>query len=180
MAGVCGNSGGHRNGHNSVMDYLYHPQAPLPPPSHPLPPQNTLNLPQPLPPQPPPPPAQPAMAPFSNGLSVVNGPARMATDMNGNQPLPPPATSSSSVDKVADTSRRRRIASRWVRAGSSSTSDIPGIMVFYPELHDMDNFSDYVQYMEEQGAHEAGLAKVRWSFLEVLRPDQFGFFEFLN
>lgn len=35
-----------------------------------------------------------------------------------------------------------------------------GIMTFYPTLEEFKNFSRYVAYIESQGAHKAGLAKV--------------------
>lgn len=35
-----------------------------------------------------------------------------------------------------------------------------GIMTFYPSVEEFNNFSRYVAYMESQGAHRAGLAKV--------------------
>lgn len=35
-----------------------------------------------------------------------------------------------------------------------------GIMTFYPTVEEFKNFSRYVAYMESQGAHKAGLAKV--------------------
>lgn len=34
------------------------------------------------------------------------------------------------------------------------------IMVFRPTLEEMKDFSKYIEYMESQGAHLAGLAKV--------------------
>lgn len=43
-------------------------------------------------------------------------------------------------------------------------SDTPisrGIMTFYPTVEEFKNFSRYIAYMESQGAHKAGLAKVR-------------------
>ena len=44
-----------------------------------------------------------------------------------------------------------------VELGSTS---IPKILVFRPTLEEMKDFSKYLEYMESQGAHEAGLAKV--------------------
>jgi hypothetical protein len=35
------------------------------------------------------------------------------------------------------------------------------IMVFHPTLAEMHDFSKYIEYMESQGAHHAGIAKVR-------------------
>lgn len=35
-----------------------------------------------------------------------------------------------------------------------------GIMTFYPSAEEFKNFSRYIAYMESQGAHKAGLAKV--------------------
>lgn len=37
---------------------------------------------------------------------------------------------------------------------------LPRIMVFRPTWEEFKDFSKYVQYMESQGAHKAGLAKV--------------------
>lgn len=35
-----------------------------------------------------------------------------------------------------------------------------GIMTFHPTTEEFQNFSRYIAYMEYQGAHQAGLAKV--------------------
>lgn len=35
------------------------------------------------------------------------------------------------------------------------------IMTFYPTMEEFRNFSRYIAYIESQGAHRAGLAKVR-------------------
>lgn len=43
-------------------------------------------------------------------------------------------------------------------------SDMPvsrGIMTFYPTIEEFKNFNRYIAYMESQGAHKAGMAKVR-------------------
>ena len=37
---------------------------------------------------------------------------------------------------------------------------IPKIMVFRPTYEEFKDFSKYIEYMESQGAHKAGLAKV--------------------
>lgn len=37
---------------------------------------------------------------------------------------------------------------------------IPNIQVFKPTYEEFKNFSKYIEYMESQGAHKAGLAKV--------------------
>ena len=34
------------------------------------------------------------------------------------------------------------------------------VMVFRPTMHEFKNFSKYIQYMESQGAHKAGVAKI--------------------
>lgn len=47
-----------------------------------------------------------------------------------------------------------------VTVGPGSTSSVPKIMVFRPTLEEMGDFSRYLEYMESQGAHKAGLAKV--------------------
>uniref|UniRef100_A0A0K8VTF9 [histone H3]-trimethyl-L-lysine(9) demethylase n=2 Tax=Bactrocera TaxID=47832 RepID=A0A0K8VTF9_BACLA len=43
---------------------------------------------------------------------------------------------------------------------SSSSVDVPRIMVFRPTWEEFKNFPKYIAYMESQGAHKAGLAKV--------------------
>lgn len=45
-------------------------------------------------------------------------------------------------------------------ATTNSSGPIPKIMVFRPSMEDMDNFPKFIAYMESQGAHKAGLAKV--------------------
>ncbi|TMS09930.1 Lysine-specific demethylase 4A [Larimichthys crocea] len=35
-----------------------------------------------------------------------------------------------------------------------------GIMTFYPTMEEFKNFSRYMAYVESQGAHKAGLAKI--------------------
>lgn len=47
-----------------------------------------------------------------------------------------------------------------VTVGPGSTSSVPKIMVFRPTLEEMGDFSKYLEYMESQGAHKAGLAKI--------------------
>ena len=42
----------------------------------------------------------------------------------------------------------------------SLATEVPKIMVFRPTLEEMKDFSGYIAYMESQGAHKAGLAKV--------------------
>lgn len=37
---------------------------------------------------------------------------------------------------------------------------VPQIMVFRPTWDEFKDFSTYVQYIEDQGAHKAGIAKV--------------------
>ncbi|CAN8010131.1 unnamed protein product [Ixodes pacificus] len=44
--------------------------------------------------------------------------------------------------------------------GVGSSSGIPKIMVFRPTLAEMNDFSQYLEHMESQGAHKAGLAKI--------------------
>lgn len=41
-----------------------------------------------------------------------------------------------------------------------ASQDYPEIMVFRPTWDEFKDFSKYVEYMETQGAHKAGLAKV--------------------
>ena len=40
------------------------------------------------------------------------------------------------------------------------------IPVFYPTMEEFKNFPNYIDYMESQGAHKAGLAKVNGFFLK--------------
>lgn len=47
----------------------------------------------------------------------------------------------------------------------NSSEEIPRIKVFRPTLEEMKDFSKYIEFMEESGAHEAGLAKVRTSLV---------------
>lgn len=42
----------------------------------------------------------------------------------------------------------------------SRPASMPKIMVFYPTLEEMKDFAAYIEYMESQGAHHAGLAKI--------------------
>lgn len=41
-----------------------------------------------------------------------------------------------------------------------SKNEEPRIMVFRPTMSEFKNFNNYIAYMEEQGAHRAGVAKV--------------------
>ncbi|XP_067137574.1 lysine-specific demethylase 4A-like isoform X2 [Centruroides vittatus] len=41
-----------------------------------------------------------------------------------------------------------------------TSSGIPRIMVFQPNLEEMKDFPKYIEYMESKGAHKAGLAKI--------------------
>ena len=43
---------------------------------------------------------------------------------------------------------------------SSGGRNIPRIMVFRPTMEEFTNFSKYIEYIESQGAHKAGVAKV--------------------
>ena len=45
---------------------------------------------------------------------------------------------------------------------------INGIMVFYPTMEEFRDFYKFVTYMESQGAHEMGVAKVLEYFPNVL------------
>lgn len=47
-----------------------------------------------------------------------------------------------------------------IMESSSGGNNIPKIMVFRPTIEEFKDFSEYVKYMESQGAHKAGLAKV--------------------
>lgn len=42
----------------------------------------------------------------------------------------------------------------------SPNTEVPRIMVFRPTWDEFKDFKTYVAYMESQGAHKAGLAKV--------------------
>ena len=43
---------------------------------------------------------------------------------------------------------------------SSGGSTLPKIMTFRPTMEEFKDFAKYIKYMESQGAHKAGLAKV--------------------
>lgn len=43
------------------------------------------------------------------------------------------------------------------------------IMTFYPTMEEFRNFSRYIAYIESQGAHRAGLAKVGSRNVNLLR-----------
>ena len=44
---------------------------------------------------------------------------------------------------------------------SSGGNNTPKIMVFRPTWEEFKDFKKYIAYLESQGAHKAGLAKVR-------------------
>ena len=44
---------------------------------------------------------------------------------------------------------------------SSGGQGMPKIMVFRPTMEEFKNFSKYIDYIESQGAHKAGIAKVK-------------------
>lgn len=48
------------------------------------------------------------------------------------------------------------------RMATDTASQIPGsrIMTFHPSKEEFKDFSRYIAYMESQGAHKAGMAKV--------------------
>lgn len=48
-----------------------------------------------------------------------------------------------------------------------SQAQIPKIQVFRPTWEEFKHFDKYVEYMESQGAHKAGLAKVRYFFNNI-------------
>lgn len=48
-----------------------------------------------------------------------------------------------------------------------TSNGLPRIMVFRPTWEEFKDFDKYVQYMESQGAHKAGLAKVSLPLLYV-------------
>ena len=54
-------------------------------------------------------------------------------------------------------SQRRR---REFAADMDRNQPIGEIMVFHPTLDEMKDFSAYIEYMESQGAHRLGIAKV--------------------
>ncbi|XP_060723132.1 lysine-specific demethylase 4A isoform X2 [Tachysurus vachellii] len=45
-------------------------------------------------------------------------------------------------------------------ASDSQSSSSKGIMTFYPTMEEFKNFNRYIAYIESQGAHRAGLAKI--------------------
>jgi len=47
-----------------------------------------------------------------------------------------------------------------ILAMMSSYMNTPRIMVFRPTIEEFKNFPDYIAYMESEGAHKAGIAKV--------------------
>ena len=53
-------------------------------------------------------------------------------------------------------SERREMASE-----SETLNPSARIMTFYPTVEEFRNFSRYIAYSESQGAHRAGLAKVK-------------------
>uniref|UniRef100_A0A671L0I0 [histone H3]-trimethyl-L-lysine(9) demethylase n=1 Tax=Sinocyclocheilus anshuiensis TaxID=1608454 RepID=A0A671L0I0_9TELE len=48
----------------------------------------------------------------------------------------------------------------WLAKMASDTLISRGIMTFYPTIEEFKNFNRYIAYMESQGAHKAGLAKI--------------------
>ena len=50
---------------------------------------------------------------------------------------------------------------------SSGGSNIPKIMTFRPTMEEFKDFAKYMDYIESQGAHKAGLAKVSPSSQEM-------------
>lgn len=44
-----------------------------------------------------------------------------------------------------------------------SYTHTPRIKVFRPSIEDFKDFSKYISYMESEGAHRAGIAKVRYT-----------------
>ena len=49
---------------------------------------------------------------------------------------------------------------QFTMESSSGGTQIPRIMVFRPTMEEFKDFNKYILYMESQGAHKAGLAKV--------------------
>lgn len=45
-------------------------------------------------------------------------------------------------------------------ADDKTLNGTPKIMVFHPTFEEFKDFSKYIEYIESQGAHKAGLAKV--------------------
>lgn len=45
---------------------------------------------------------------------------------------------------------------------------IPRIQVFRPTYEEFKDFANYILYMEERGAHKAGLAKVTFMYLSMI------------
>ena len=50
---------------------------------------------------------------------------------------------------------------------SSGGSNIPKIMVFRPTMEEFKDFAKYITYIESQGAHKAGIAKVIYKLIYI-------------
>lgn len=61
--------------------------------------------------------------------------------------------------------RERPSTFKMASDGVSQSSGSKKIMTFYPTVEEFKNFSRYIAYMESQGAHRAGLAKVSYTYL---------------
>ena len=48
-----------------------------------------------------------------------------------------------------------------------SSDSVPKIMVFRPTMDEFKDFHRYVDYIEQLGAHKAGIAKVRLLLFDV-------------
>jgi len=48
---------------------------------------------------------------------------------------------------------------------SSGGHIVPKIMTFRPTMDEFKDFSRYIEYIEENGGHRAGVCKVKWNLL---------------
>lgn len=80
---------------------------------------------------------------------------------NGDAPAGPhPLSDSASLQDAPSPADATSPAARREMEGTFYRED-GGVMVFKPTLDDMRDFPRYIEYMEEQGAHLDGIAKVR-------------------
>ena len=52
---------------------------------------------------------------------------------------------------------------------SSGGHIVPKIMTFRPTMDEFKDFSRYIEYIEENGGHRAGVCKVRWNLFTKLQ-----------
>lgn len=61
----------------------------------------------------------------------------------------------------------------------NTSGNTPKIMVFRPTYDEFKDFANFISYMESQGAHKAGLAKVKFCFT-FMKLTVCGFHCFVN